>query len=439
MSISSLIKQELAVLKEKYLFAVDESLQDPVFEGVVRDFNAFSDCITAVYQRIARLTSALDSVSLELCSLSEQISESYKRTVQEDHMIVSDCYKFREAANQIGRVDAPHSSLAKFRRDLDYNIMVPLRSHLNNCRQLRNIIDLRNRKLVELSAAERSSGGLDFPASLRAEFEEVDQHLFDWFMILEEYKGDILDSLLQTIKYLEYEYFASSAHAVAAVLPARMEFRPMVEMTPKQLETQLTVEKKAREQLEHDVRESESQQVSGVHTSTNSRSLSDYSKRLIDKAEAVPAAPQVQVDILSLSSLLAQGFEEGPARKALRECNNDTQAALEFLLSGGRKSASSPSSTNNTEAGVRMPTTLHRLQRIKELKKRLLEKSNAANKDKASTGKPSPTAQPTTTTTLIESQAGPATSSELIELGEDFTAPTYQKPPLPSIDDLLFS
>lgn len=416
-SLSTLIKQELAVLREKYLFAVDESLQDPVFEGVVRDFAAFNDCITAIYQRIARLTSALDAVCGEICQVSDQVSESYRKVVHEDHMIVSDCYKMREAANQIGRADAPHSSLAKFRRDLDYNVMVPLRSHLNNCRQLRNIIDLRTRKMVELSAAER---GGEVPTKLRAEFEDVDQHLFDWFMILEEYKGDILDSLLQTLKYLEYEFFASSAHAIAAVLPARMEFRPMVEMTPKQLETQISVEKKARDQLEKSTEENVAK----------SKTISDYSKRLIEKAESAPSAPQIQVDILSLSSLLAQGFDEGPARKALRECHNDTQAALERLLAGGRKSSSA------TGAEVRMPTTLHRLQRIKELKKRLLEKK----KDIETVVVPANSVE-----TVIEESSNlidttqPSSETQLIELGEDFTSPNYKKPELPSVDDLLFS
>ena len=28
-------------------------------------------------------------------------------------------------------------------------------------------------------------------------------------------------------RYLEYEFFASAAHSISAVLPARMEFRPM--------------------------------------------------------------------------------------------------------------------------------------------------------------------------------------------------------------------
>jgi hypothetical protein len=42
----------------------------------------------------------------------------------------------------------------------------------------------------------------------------------------------------RTLKYLQYEFFATSAHAISGVLPVRMEFRPMVEMTPEHLEAQ---------------------------------------------------------------------------------------------------------------------------------------------------------------------------------------------------------
>merc|ERR1712039_1126885 len=45
-------------------------------------------------------------------------------------------------------------------------------------------------------------------------------------------------------------------------------------------------------------------------------------------------AVELPVDVLSLSSLLSQGFEECPARQALRLHGNDTQAALDWLVRG---------------------------------------------------------------------------------------------------------
>ena len=76
-------------------------------------------------------------------------------------------------------------------------------------------------------------------ASALKEFKEVDDVLFEWLQMLESYKGDVYDSLLQTLKYLQYEFFAGAAHAINGVLPKRMEFRPMVEMTPQQLQPQV--------------------------------------------------------------------------------------------------------------------------------------------------------------------------------------------------------
>lgn len=441
-SISTLISQELSVLREKYLFSVDETLQDPVFEGVVRNFNNFNECLIDVFSRINRLTSDIENISSELGSLSDSFLEKYKSAVPEEQLIISDCYKFREASNQIGRGDAPHTAVSKYKRDLEYNVIGPLKAHLNNCRQIQGIIDLRTRKMIEVSAAEKR-GDVRVARDLRIDFEKVDKHLFDWIMILEEYRGDILDSLLQTMKYLEYEFFAQSAHAVAAVLPKRMEFRPMVEMTPKQLELQLGLDKVAeQEEAAEDgihIHDAANQADAVGYVGSGKRGISDYSKLLIQKIEkgspvagdrSSSSSSNVVVDILSLSSLLAQGFEEGPARKALRECNNDTQAALDILL-GNRES---PVGVADDEAddglgggNVRMPTTLKRIRRIKEMKQRMQAKKE--QKEKAAAEAPSQHALVTVNT-----------GEDLLQLDEpqDFTSSKYRQPLLPTVDDLLF-
>jgi hypothetical protein len=343
-SLTELLREELLILREKYLFATDATLQDPVFEGMLREFNIFHNALSSILARVKRVSSALASFTDELDGLSVCISDQFKLAAPNEERIISDCYKYRECTNGIARDDAPHSTLSKFRRDLEYNILGPIRSHMSNCNHIHSLVDLRNRRLAELSTAERSGAPTE---EKRKSFEDLDQHLFEWFMIIEEHKGDILDSLLQTVKYLEYEFFASSAHVIAAVLPARIEFRPMVEMTPKQLEAQLSLEKRAALQ-------------------STSETKMDYTSKLVQKIDFPEKSTHVEVDILSLSSLMAQGFEEGPARKALRECNNDTQSALEYLL-GHKK---------EEDTGVRIPTTLKRIERIKQLRNKFVEKSN---------------------------------------------------------------
>eukprot|EP00913_Durusdinium_trenchii_P001110 g1018.t1 len=111
--------------------------------------------------------------------------------------------------------------------------------------------------------------------------------------------------------------------------------------------------------------------------------VTDFSARLIEKLakdnknkpgegldSAASDGPAVPVDPLSLSSLLSQGFEEGPARQALRKFKNDTQAALDFLIGGGHPEEEQGGlhllGIAEQEETVRMPTTVRRVQRLKE-------------------------------------------------------------------------
>ena len=324
----SFITQELAVLKERILLATDETLQDPVFEGMVREMIIFHECLGGIRVRAMRLVRQIEALGESVDDLSQVVLSEYQRTISGDEQIISDCLRFREASNRISRTDAPHSCVAKFKRDLEYNVLSPLKAHVDRCQQLGGLIDLRNRRLAELTAAERT--GSPEVDKLKSEFESTDRELFEWLSIIREFKGDILDSLLQTLKYLEYEFFASSAHAIASCLPERMEFRPMVEMVPSQLAVEIKKDRMAGKSVD-----------------------GDFSKKIANTT-ASSDQPAVEVDVLSLSSLLAQGFEEGPARRALRKCNNDTQGALELLLN--------PAGGSQVDS-VRMPSTLSRIAR----------------------------------------------------------------------------
>ncbi|CAK9036225.1 unnamed protein product [Durusdinium trenchii] len=164
----------------------------------------------------------------------------------------------------------------------------------------------------------------EFRAS-KATFNKVNRSIFHWLYVLEEHRGDIIDSCLQTVKYLQYDFFSSAAHAVSHVLPQQMSFRPMTEMLPDSLQAQVQQELNLSETIEaQDVREIFVQRLL---------------QRLVRENKDRPGAPAtstpaIQVDPLSLSSLLSHGFDEGPARRALRKTNNDTQAAMEWLLAG---------------------------------------------------------------------------------------------------------
>lgn len=372
------IRTEWNVLKEKWF--TGETV-DPVFEGMVKDFCTFDSTMQDIYKKVEAFMKGVDQLSEGLLVLSESVTSGLARI--DDSLIVSDSCKLKEATNQITRADAPHSAIAKLRRDMDFNIMNPIRNHLINNRNLKSHLDKRRRRLTELKSAQKAhedvvkknlqmsdrrmlqaKSNLD---SAKMSFHEVDKHVFEWLYILEEYRGDILDSTLQTLKYLQYEFFATSAHAVSSVLPSRMEFRPMVEMTPEHLEAQVEAELQEAEDGEEEV-------------------VTDFSVRLIEKlakdnknkpGEGLDSSkndgPAMPVDPLSLSSLLSQGFEEGPARRALRLHGNNTQDALDWLINGGTE-GSEAVKTAAVEDGVRMPTTIKRIQKLKAMRRAQQEK-----------------------------------------------------------------
>jgi len=340
---------------------------DPVFEGVVRDFCAFDDTMHTIHGKVGNFMRGVDQLVHGLVALSDGVSVGLAHV--EDSQIASDSCKFKEATNQIARSDAPHSSIAKLRRDLHFNVLNPMQNHIANNRNLKVSLDIRRRRLGELNAAKRyyedcktrlnstDKKMIQAQSSFEAAkntFTEVDRHVFEWLYILEEYRGDILDSTLQTLKYLQYEFFASSAHAISGSLPQRMEFRPMVEMTPEHLEVQVEMELQ--------------------ESNLDDEAIADFSARLIDKKvrdnSNADELPTVHVDPLSLSSLLSQGFEEGPARRALRLHQNDTQAALDWLIDGGVAEAPTPAKSTTVVESVRMPTTMKRMQRLTALRKR---------------------------------------------------------------------
>eukprot|EP00928_Gymnodinium_smaydae_P041398 TRINITY_DN28021_c0_g2_i1.p1 TRINITY_DN28021_c0_g2~~TRINITY_DN28021_c0_g2_i1.p1 ORF type:complete len:569 (-),score=129.02 TRINITY_DN28021_c0_g2_i1:178-1884(-) len=435
-------RSEWASLKDKWFKG---ETVDPVFEGVVRDFCLFDATMRNVHEKVTGFLKGVESMAIGMIALSEGVNKGLAHA--HDTYIASDGCKLKEATNAVARVDAPHSAIAKLRRDMNFNVITPVQDHLANNRNLKLCLDIRRRRLAELTAAKKSYDDCvkkvasnhdqrfilartTFEAA-KSNFNEVDRNVFEWLYILEEYRGDILDSTLQTIKYLQYEFFASSAHAVSLALPMRMEFRPMVEMTPKHLEAQVEMELKRREEEGED----------------EGDEIANFATRLIDKkARDDPGedAVQLPVDPLSLSSLLSQGFEEGPARQALRKHQNDTQAAMDYLLNGSNEMEEKQKLMLE---GVRMPTSVKYVKRLRAMRKAQQEKreaDRAADEAKSQDSDDHATAGAKSKDAKADSTAAPAPKEpakpqepvDLLSLDEEQARPTdfsteVQKAPLP--------
>eukprot|EP00931_Biecheleriopsis_adriatica_P029027 TRINITY_DN17289_c0_g1_i1.p1 TRINITY_DN17289_c0_g1~~TRINITY_DN17289_c0_g1_i1.p1 ORF type:complete len:567 (+),score=164.86 TRINITY_DN17289_c0_g1_i1:58-1758(+) len=421
--ISKSVKVEWSTMKDKWFKG--EHI-DPVYEGIVRDFCLFDEKLMRIAKQVDAFMKGMEAMSKGLSVLSEGIHSELSHSAE--FQISSDSCKFKEANNQISRSDAPHSAIAKLRRDLAFNIQTPMQRHLANNRQLKTSLEIRQRRLSELKVAKKSledarkNHGERDPRYFQAKqgmetvkrvFEQIDRQVFEWLYILEEYRGDILDSTLQTLKYLEYEFFAAAAHKISAVLPAQMEFRPMVEMTPEHLEAQVEMELKEVEECSTPATASEDPII-------------DFSIRLIEKKakeeSGGDSSPALPVDPLSLSSLLSQGFEEGPARRALRLHQNNTQEAMDWLVSGQGEAEKQ----KQVMEGVRMPTTVKRMARLKAMRKAQREKaSNRGARDENGDRSPersestSPSKSPPTSS---PQKRQPEAPQDLLDLAGDSAA-----------------
>ncbi|CBZ53430.1 hypothetical protein NCLIV_032170 [Neospora caninum Liverpool] len=457
------MEDSLAALKSDIVFflsrlqhgSLETSLkaQDPVFEGMVRDLQRFDESLEALQGGVARFLEGTEHLCAGLSLLSE--AAVLHLTKKSDACIARDACLYREAVHRITRADAPHAAYAKLKRDLQFNVTEPLRKHREHNAKLRQEVQIRNRRLAEwliaqkklehlqekfnagrrdeaprekratseaLDEEERPLGGNSRllsgarPAekdvlfaeaaveTARLRFKEVDDVLFEWLQMLDAYKCDIFDSALQTLKYLQYEFFASSAHAVAKVLPSRMEFRPMVEMTPQLLLPQVELELAERAAAEE---RGSPKSANGTGLTATERLVEKWEREaslctwitdassgappvlLVQRPEGEEPESEVTVDILSLAVLTAQGFEETFAKRALQKHENDTQAAMDWLLNGGteelqrqleeeRRAEEKPQSGQGagghvSSAGledVRLPTTLKWVEKLKAAKRK---------------------------------------------------------------------
>ncbi len=132
------------------------------------------------------------------------------------------------------------------------------------------------------------------------------------------------------------------------------------------------------------------------------------------------------VDPLSLSSLLSQGFDETDARRALRMHNNDTQAAMDWIVNGGKEG---PTQTDVAD-GVRMPTTIRRIQKLRTKRKEERERLRAekAAREAVEQQKMAPS-----------SGSATAASRNSSSNGEQPKPPPAAPPPQPPVDLLSYT
>merc|ERR1719343_1822182 len=106
-----------------------------------------------VYNKVQVFMRGVENLASGMTALSEGVSGALSH--YQDSQIASDSCKLKEATNQIARSDAPHSAIAKLRRDMQFNILNPVHNHIVNNRNLKVSLDIRRRRLIELNSAKK--------------------------------------------------------------------------------------------------------------------------------------------------------------------------------------------------------------------------------------------------------------------------------------------
>ncbi|CAJ1438015.1 unnamed protein product [Effrenium voratum] len=124
-----------------------------VFSGMVEDFKTFDETLQKLSETLGSFAQGVHELSAGLQSLSDGLAEELKQ-IQEGSFVREGC-RLREAAQQIARPDAPHSALAKFDRNLAFNVTTPIKDHLANNERLRKELEKRETCLAALKEAVR--------------------------------------------------------------------------------------------------------------------------------------------------------------------------------------------------------------------------------------------------------------------------------------------
>ena len=92
-----------------------------------------------------------------LCGGLTRVAETVVDTMgksKDPHVATESC-KLKEASNQITRGDAPHSAISKLQRDMRYNIIEPMQTHLMNNRRLKMSLETRRKRITEYSSCKK--------------------------------------------------------------------------------------------------------------------------------------------------------------------------------------------------------------------------------------------------------------------------------------------
>eukprot|EP00915_Cephaloidophora_sp_WS-2016_P003337 GHVH01004471.1.p1 GENE.GHVH01004471.1~~GHVH01004471.1.p1 ORF type:complete len:448 (+),score=69.36 GHVH01004471.1:80-1423(+) len=360
------VKEELSFWKE---ILSCEIYDDPVFDEMVKAFREFDDMLSSLSHAVSSFLMGVDSLRYGMERMSDTLFDgvtnmSTQRQFHEDNevnYVRSQVIMYKQYTQSIVNKDAPKSAYSKLKRDINFNIAKPLKEFVFWSSDLKGKLSYRKRLLSEYQLSSKEVSNLhgrhvssddvrliyarNLLVSTSSKFSSIDRHCYVWLSILEDFRIDIWDSMTQTLKHVQYEFFNSSASIWKESLPKRTEFRPLVEMTPRVM-TEIVEDEELRLRVnENDALQEELQgmtledmtSISMFPYLTKGPKPSDCvvtatARRISANGGSALVKEKVQkVDPLSLNLLLIQGFDRTIATNALLK-TNDVQVNAEWSL-----------------------------------------------------------------------------------------------------------
>jgi hypothetical protein len=210
--------------------------EDPMVEAMARDFSTFDKMMRNLYGKVVVFLQSVENLVSNLRTTAETISGGAIHLG--DPEVAAFSRKFVSAINQIVSLADPLSAISKLRRDITFNILDPMRSHILNNTKIRESLLRRRQLWADLEDPAQPLSDCQ-SRSAKTHFNQEDERVFEWLVALREHQDDIVDSVMETLKSIQSTLFTASAHAMAKALPVWEAFRPLSQMTPSNMQTEV--------------------------------------------------------------------------------------------------------------------------------------------------------------------------------------------------------
>lgn len=186
-------------------------------------FDKFDETMAGIRTRVETFLGDLRKLNHDMWKVSEAL-EMCATSLAAGCQLKKSTQKLSAAIRSIIDLDDIYSVASKSKRDAEHNLLDPLVQHMENGERLRADVAARSKAYNKLSHKLKSRAPVDISQET-ADCLAHDRRIFEWLWVIQEYRNDMIDSLIGTTAAIQTEYFVSASQALTInlELPARLE------------------------------------------------------------------------------------------------------------------------------------------------------------------------------------------------------------------------